>query len=233
MEQMTQAQTILPFKAALDGLCAKDSDFAGARAKWGDPPDRFMAQNYASLARIILGQQISRAVATTLWSRLEDKGWVDAPSLASLDYVDLQHIGISGRKSSSGAGHSALGGWASLALILLPTCLAITGSFSSDDILFDGPLAHLAYERIQETTRLHHRLGNILFVLIGLHLLAMLVYGFWLRHNLVPTMIHGRSQYADKPVQLVSSARRAVGLVLMIILVAGCHFLPLLRPAYF
>ena len=137
------------------------------------------------------------------------------------------------RKSSSGAGHSALGGWASLALILLPTCLAITGSFSSDDILFDGPLAHLAYERIQETTRLHHRLGNILFALIGLHLLAMLVYGFWLRHNLVPTMIHGRSQYADKPVQLVSSARRAVGLVLMIILVAGCHFLPLLRPAYF
>ncbi|MGC6412310.1 MAG: DNA-3-methyladenine glycosylase family protein [Candidatus Puniceispirillaceae bacterium] len=99
MEQMTQAQTILPFKAALDGLCAKDSDFAGARAKWGDPPDRFMAQNYASLARIILGQQISRAVATTLWSRLEDRGWVDAPALASLDYVDLQHLGISGRKS--------------------------------------------------------------------------------------------------------------------------------------
>ena len=96
---MTQTHTILPFETALDGLCGKDNDFALARAKWGNPPDRFMPQNYASLARIILGQQISRAVATTLWARLEARDWVDAPALANLEYVDLQQIGISGRKS--------------------------------------------------------------------------------------------------------------------------------------
>ena len=89
---MTQTHTILPFEAALDGLCGKDNDFALARAKWGNPPDRFMPQNYASLARIILGQQISRAVATTLWARLEARDWVDAAALANLEYVDLQQI---------------------------------------------------------------------------------------------------------------------------------------------
>lgn len=140
---------------------------------------------------------------------------------------------IISRQHKAGTGHSALGGWASIALILVPGLLAITGSFSSDDILFDGPLAHLAYERIQETTRLHHRLGNILFLLIGFHLLAMLIYGIWLKHNLVPAMLHGRSRHITKPAVHITPARLMLGLSLMAASVGLCQMLPLARPAYF
>ena len=81
---------------ALDRL---DSDFEEARAKWGSPPDRFQTAGFPALVRIILGQQISRAVAQTLWTRLSERDWQSAQTLARLDYADLQAVGLSRRKS--------------------------------------------------------------------------------------------------------------------------------------
>ena len=45
------------------------------------------------------GQQISRAVAQTLWARMAEKQWQSAQALAPLDYPDLQALGLSRRKS--------------------------------------------------------------------------------------------------------------------------------------
>ena len=49
--------------------------------------------------RIILGQQISRAVANTLWGRFVERNWQEAQALAALDYEALQDIGLSRRKA--------------------------------------------------------------------------------------------------------------------------------------
>ena len=93
------SRSLLPLTEALDGLAALDLDIAEARARFGDPSDRSMEQGYSTLARIILGQQISRAVATVLWERMQDKSWVDAETLAARSVDELKTLGISGRKS--------------------------------------------------------------------------------------------------------------------------------------
>ena len=46
-----------------------------------------------------MGQQISRQVAKVLWQRLQKNGWQEADALASLNYDDLQSIGLSRRKA--------------------------------------------------------------------------------------------------------------------------------------
>ena len=80
--------------AALDRL---DADFCDARAQWGNPPDRFEKAGFPALVRIIIGQQISRAVAQTLWARMAAQQWETAQALAPLDYPDLQALGLSRR----------------------------------------------------------------------------------------------------------------------------------------
>ncbi len=84
---------------ALEALDRLDADFCDARAQWGNPPDRFEKAGFPALVRIILGQQISRAVAQTLWARMAEKQWQSAQALAPLDYPDLQALGLSRRKS--------------------------------------------------------------------------------------------------------------------------------------
>ena len=84
---------------ALDKLSELDQDIAAARQRFGDPAEREMEQGYSALARIILGQQISRAVASTLWERMQNAGWTTADKLSGLSVSDLKSLGISGRKS--------------------------------------------------------------------------------------------------------------------------------------
>ena len=84
---------------ALDKLSELDQDIAAARKRFGDPAERVMEQGYSALARIILGQQISRAVASTLWERMQNAGWTTADKLSELSVSDLKSLGISGRKS--------------------------------------------------------------------------------------------------------------------------------------
>ncbi len=84
---------------ALDQLDQLDSDFKAVRAQYGNPSDRFEEPGFPALVRIILGQQISRAVAHVLWTRMQEKNWIQAEILAALSYAELQAIGLSKRKS--------------------------------------------------------------------------------------------------------------------------------------
>ena len=84
---------------ALKALDELDTDLKAARAQWGNPPDRFTPSGFAALVRIILGQQISRAVAKTLWGRFVERNWQEARTLAALGYEALQDIGLSQRKA--------------------------------------------------------------------------------------------------------------------------------------
>ena len=61
---------------ALDALAQQDEDVARAIASYGYPQDRSMPQTYESLAKIIIGQQISRAVASHIWEKLGQAGFV-------------------------------------------------------------------------------------------------------------------------------------------------------------
>ena len=95
----TSSEVPNEMRLALKALDDLDTDFTAARARWGNPPDRFTPSGFAALVRIILGQQISRAVANTLWGRFLERNWQEAQALAALDYEALQDIGLSRRKA--------------------------------------------------------------------------------------------------------------------------------------
>ena len=137
------------------------------------------------------------------------------------------------RRKTEHYGHSALAGYAVIALLVVPLLLVITGLFSSDDVLFDGPLAHLAPDMIQQATRSHHFLHPVIIGLFILHLLAMLTYRLRLKINLVTPMIGGTSVKAAKDMQPLSIHHQMAGLGVMALSILGAHLLPLLRPALF
>ena len=85
--------------SALTALDECDDDLKQARATFGNPSDRFATAEFGTLVRIILGQQISRAVATALWTRMREAGLTTAPALAALPYEGLQQLGLSRRKA--------------------------------------------------------------------------------------------------------------------------------------
>ena len=58
-----------------------------------------MPEGYESLAKIIVGQQISRQAASSIWQRLEARGWTNANAFATTDLTDLQKAGLSMQKA--------------------------------------------------------------------------------------------------------------------------------------
>lgn len=74
-------------------------------------------------------------------------------------------------------GHNPLGGWSTLALLLLLLAQALTGSFSADGVLFDGPFHYVFDSSVTDVlAQIHETLFNVLLALVGLHVLAILFY---------------------------------------------------------
>ena len=97
---MTIMQQKLFFSGgALDQLAAIDADIAAALSRFGPPPDRSLPANFETLARSIIGQQISRAAASAIWTRMRDQDHSNAPIIASKQPDDLMPFGLSRRKA--------------------------------------------------------------------------------------------------------------------------------------
>ena len=92
---------------------AKTDDALDTKIKaYGYPADRSLPQGYQTLARIIIGQQISRAVASHIWEKLGQAGWQDADAIAECSVAELKECGLSGRKAEYliGAAQACLSG---------------------------------------------------------------------------------------------------------------------------
>jgi len=132
------------------------------------------------------------------------------------------------KQSDTASGHSALGGWAVLALLGITLYLPLTGMVSSDDILYEGPLAFLLPDMMRTMTEFHHYGEKLLFILIALHLAAMAVYYLRLKKNLIPAMVTGRRRGATGISATVSRAHNFGGLLLLCLCIGGAHLLALL-----
>ena len=85
--------------AALDQLAAIDPDIAAALTRFGPPPDRSLPASFETLARSILGQQISRAAASAIWARMRDQNCSKASVIAMKLPDDIIPLGLSRRKA--------------------------------------------------------------------------------------------------------------------------------------
>ena len=92
-------QKLLSSGGALDQLAAIDADIAAALSRFGPPPDRSLPASFETLARSIIGQQISRAAASAIWTRMRDQDHSNAPTIASKQPDDLMPFGLSRRKA--------------------------------------------------------------------------------------------------------------------------------------
>ena len=129
------------------------------------------------------------------------------------------------REPDGRAGHNPLGGLSVVAMLLLLIAQASLGIFSVDvDGLNEGPLSFLvSYDAARNAAELHAIVVDLLLVLVGLHLAAVLFHLVYKRENLTATMLTGRARLAEgeTPPRLVSDRRALLVLVLAAVAVLG------------
>ena len=129
------------------------------------------------------------------------------------------------REPDGRAGHNPLGGLSVVAMLLLLIAQAGLGIFSVDvDGFNEGPLSFLvSYDAARNAAELHAIVVDLLLVLVGLHLAAVLFHFLYKRENLTRTMLTGRTRLAagETPPRLVSDRRALLVLVLAAAAVLG------------
>lgn len=101
----------------------------------------------------------------------------------------------------SAPGHNPLGGWSVAVLLAAVAVETGLGLFALDEDGVDaGPLAnYLSVDQATQAGEWHEVVFNVLLVLIGIHIAAILFY-LLRRKNLITPMITGRAQLAsDEP----------------------------------
>jgi cytochrome b len=94
-------------------------------------------------------------------------------------------------------GHNPMGALSMIALLASVGFQAVTGLFANDDIDFQGPYASLVSKALSNRlTGLHKLNSDLLLILIGLHVAAILYYVLYKRENLVKAMVTGEKNIA-------------------------------------
>ncbi|MBD3771677.1 MAG: cytochrome b/b6 domain-containing protein [Rhodobacterales bacterium] len=107
--------------------------------------------------------------------------------------------GLTGGAHKPSFGHNPVGTLSVIAM-LLALCVQVgTGLFSVDvDGLESGPLASLvSFEAGRQAAEIHETAFNLLVILIGLHIVAIVTYLVFFKDNLVRPMVTGRRASED------------------------------------
>jgi cytochrome b len=116
-------------------------------------------------------------------------------------------------------GHSPLGALSVFALLLILAAQVGTGLVSDDEIAFFGPLVRfVSGDTVSLATGYHKDVGKlIIFVLVGLHVLAIAYYKWVKKQDLVRPMVLG-DKHSPVP---APSARDTAGTRLLALAVLG------------
>lgn len=100
------------------------------------------------------------------------------------------------RTAAHVTGHNPLGGWSVVAMLVVLAAQVFTGlTMDPEDYINTGPLAeYFSSDWNGRALSLHHLLGNVLLLLVALHVAAILYYRIWKRQDLVTPMITGRAR---------------------------------------
>jgi cytochrome b len=154
--------------------------------------------------------------------------FVKGPSAALRHVVELV-----GADRPREAGHNPLGGAMVVVLIFAVLAQATAGLFSADTDMgtVNGPLTHLVADQwVDKATIFHKYWINVLLVLVGLHVLAAIVYLVWKRQNLIGAMIHGHKPIDDvvpagTPAPSLHFASGRLAISLLIVCAAIVYFI--------
>ena len=106
--------------------------------------------------------------------------------------------------------------------------ISLSGLFASDDILYDAPLSFLTPNLTSDWTYIHNILHYFLYILIGIHILAILYYQIVKKMKIIERVLNGYSTI--EKINIVSINEKPLnGIFLLLILT----FLPVFILAYF
>ena len=127
-----------------------------------------------------------------------------------------------------GEGHNPLGAFSVFALIFFCTFQAVTGLFTTDEIMLKGPLYNLIDKDTSlAITSIHKQMAWVLMAFIALHFLAIVFYKIVKKDNLVIPMITGKKLTAHG-----ESYKPAALWALILALVVACAALYLAYGAW-
>lgn len=110
----------------------------------------------------------------------------------------LAYMAAARKGAVRSVGHNPLGAFSVLALLTLLLLQGVTGLFTSDDILTEGPLAHLVSAKTVALLSSLHRIGfKLLLLFVALHLAAVAFYTFVKKDDMVSAMISGEKIVPD------------------------------------
>ena len=133
--------------------------------------------------------------------------------------------GLLGKTHEHVIGHNPIGGWMVIVLLLLLATQAVLGLFSNDEIATTGPLARYVSDETSITLMGRHRtIGNILLVLVGLHIAAVLFHVFVKKEKLVHAMFSGNKHLPPDLASQAHAARKAsisIGFIVLSLAIAA------------
>ncbi len=134
------------------------------------------------------------------------------------------------RDSDRHVGHNPVGGLMVFAMLAVLLFQGVTGLFSTDEILVEGPLYELVDSDTADwLTGLHHSSSEILIPLVVLHILAIIFYRVYKKQNLVKPMITGDAEFPEAKQSEIKIVPAVYGVVLMVVCYLALYFgLPLL-----
>jgi cytochrome b len=144
---------------------------------------------------------------------------------AMLTYLQL----ILSKQHNLSIGHNPVGGLILPAVLILVGLQAISGLFTSDDIVYSGPYYDSADAELQQWMQwLHHNIFNVLLAIIAVHLVAIGWYLIFLKHNLIRPMLDGKKAVALKEGIPHSQILKAI--LVMCLVAAFIYWLVAINP---
>ena len=120
-----------------------------------------------------------------------------------------------------------IGSYSTLIFIIALLSISASGLFSSDDVLYDAPLAFLTPNYTTYFTYIHNILHYLLYSLIGIHILAIMYYQIFKKIKIIERFIDGYSRIEKLNIVTINEKPLA-GILLLLILT----FLPIFLLLY-
>lgn len=90
-------------------------------------------------------------------------------------------------------GHNPLGSLMVFTMLILVLAQAISGLFVDDDVFSSGPYYNAYGDEVDKVMAfIHHNLFDVIIGAIALHIVAVVFYQLFKKHNLIPAMFHGK-----------------------------------------
>ena len=121
-----------------------------------------------------------------------------------------------------------IGCYSTIIIMMVLLSISVSGLFSSDDILYDAPLSFLTPNFTSDWTYIHNILHYFLYILVGIHILAILYYQIVKKMKIIERVLDGYSRI--EKINIVSiNEKPLIGMVLLLIFM----ILPVLILLYF